>query len=129
MNENKLSKGQLVGYIALWLTVIALSGFMIYSSITLLSVMSYTFDSWSTVLNDDKIFTFFILIIVIITLIVWLAGVSSLIYRCIILSKGNSEFIILHMAIQTACVFFCICGNAFYHRNFGMGIGRILGEK
>lgn len=129
MNENKLSKGQLVGYIALWLTVIALSGFMIYSSITLLSVMSYTFDSWSTVLNDDKIFTFFILIIVIITLIVWLAGVSSLIYRCIILSKGNSEFIILHMAIQMACVFFASAATHFITVISGWGLGGFWGRN
>ncbi len=129
MSEHKLSKGQLVGCIALCLMVVAFTGFLIYTFRALSITISATFDSWSTVLNDDKIFTFFILIIVIITLIVWLAGVSSLIYRCIILSKGNSEFIILHMAIQTACAFFASAATHFMTVISGWGLGGLWGRN
>ncbi len=129
MNDNKLSKGKLVGCIALCLMVVAFTGFMIYTFISLFGLISYTFDSWSTVLNDDKIFTLFILIIVIIILLVWLAGVSSLIYRCIILAKGNSDFIILHTAIQTSCVFFASAATFLTEVIMGWGLGGLWGRN
>ncbi len=103
MNDNKLSKGRLIGYIALWFLVAFFSYAAIFEFIRCSGFLSFDFgNSFSS--NYDKELYPWIIILLILSMIVWLAGISSLVYHCARLIKGNGERLLLHTLVETIAI-------------------------
>ena len=119
MNENKLSKIQLVGYIALYVLVAFFTCITIYLLVNICPGLTYL---------DKELFPL-IVVMLVVFIAVWLAGISSLVFHCVKTMKKDRKFLIFHTAVETSSVFFVFAATHFITVISGWGLGGLWGRN
>lgn len=127
MDENKLTKKELIGYVSLWILIAALSYLAIYGYVRCSGFLSLEFSN-SVAANHDREFYSWIIILLILSIILWLAGIASLIFHCVRLIKGNRENLFYHTLIEVIAIACSAAGAGELVFSFGRGFDLAPGK-
>ncbi len=105
MDGNKFSKKRIIGYIALWIFVAILSYMEIYSFVSGCQMLSDDFGYASV--QQSIIWS---LVSLIISIVVWMAGISSLIVHCVKFVRGNNAKLIANSLIGIVAIICALAG-------------------